>query len=97
MYTCKRTGVTKAAKTLIVWNFISNQVNLLGSATPVRALNESTSIQLGEGFTLMGNVSSSGTVIAVLQLSASSDYNGAMVMCDINGPSNTIVVSIRGE
>ena len=95
MYTCERTGVT--VNTIIAWDFISNENNLLGGATFVRTLNESTSIQLREGFTLTGNISSSGTVIAVLQVNASSDYNGAMVICYINGPSNTIVVSIRGE
>ena len=98
MYTCERTGpITIIAQAIIVWSFVSNNGELLGGATPVRTLNESTPVQLAEGFTLTGNVSSSGAVTAVLQVNASSDYNGAMVTCYINGGSNTLTVSIRGE
>ena len=98
VYTCERTGVD--ANAIIIWNLIVGAINKtdqLSSATPVRTLNESTSVPLAEGFTLMGNVSSSGTVIAVLQVNASSDYDGAIVTCNINGMSNTLTVSIRGE
>ena len=97
MYTCERTDAITLFTTVIVWSFVSTNGELLGGATRVETLNESTSVQLAEGFTLMGNVSSSGTVTAVLQLNASSDYDGAMVTCDIKGVSNTLVVSVRGE
>ena len=93
MFTCEGTGVDASA--VIVWNFVTDINIVLSSATPVRTLNGS--VQLREGFTLMGNISSSGTVIAVLQVNASSDYDGAMVTCNINGTSSTLTVSIRGE
>ena len=97
MYTCERTGSITIINAVIVWKFVSNNTELLGGATHLRTLNESTSVQLAERFTLMGNVSSSGTAFAMLQVNASSDYDGAMVTCDIEGLSNTLVVSVRGE
>ena len=59
--------------------------------------NESMSVQLEDGRTLMGNISSSGTVIAVLhvQVNASSVFD--TVVCTIKGPSNNSTISIGGE
>ena len=96
-YTCERTGITNPDEPVIVWDFYFNGVlerNLRIGVT-VRELNESMSIQLEDGRTLMGNISSSGTVIAVLQVNASPVFN--MVDCTIRGPSNILTISLRGE
>ena len=61
----------------------------------VEELNESMSVQLEGGRTLTGNISSSGTVVAVLQVNASSEFN--TVECTIRYPSNNLTISIRGE
>ena len=100
-YTCERTGfdVTTGADPFIDWLFIVTDGRnlLLGFGTSARALNETTSVQPREGFTITGNFSSSGTVITMLQVNASSSFDGAMVICDILRLSNTLTVSVRGE
>ena len=99
MYTCERTGVNIAYDPQIVWSFLSNEmITRLRTTTPVSTLNESMSVSTSaEGFSLMGNISSSGTVVTVLQVNASSSFNGAMVECSIYGNSNTLTFSIKGE
>ena len=96
VYTCERTGVT-SPNTLIFWDLLLNETNVLRANTPVRVLNESMSVQPpGEIRTILtGNFSSSGTVVAVLQVNASSDFN--MVRCIIIGATSTLPVSVRGE
>ena len=96
-YTCERVGITNPDEPLIVWDFYLNGVRVrdLRIGITVRELNESMSVQLEGGRTLMGNISSSGTVVAVLQVNASSVFN--TVDCIIRGPSNNSTISIRGE
>ena len=94
MYTCERTGVT-SLNTVIVWDFLVNEDNLLGSGALVSAI-ESMPVQPREGFTITGTISS-GIVITQLQVNVSSSFDGAMVMCNIVGASNSLNVLVRSE
>ena len=96
-YTCKGAGITNPDEQLIIWDFYLNGVRVrdLRINVTVEELNESMSVHLEGGRTLMGNFSSPGTVVAVLQVNASSEFNA--VACTIVDLSNNLTISFRGE